>query len=121
MTIRSLSAAIAMMLVLAACGARNEEHAKDAHGHAGAGHAEEGHAEEGHAEEEGQAAGEAKKGAHGGRLLEADGFAVELAIAETGRPPTYQAWLYRDGKPLPGAAFVQIVVQISRLVERSRK
>ena len=114
MTIRSLSAAIAMMLVLAACGARNEEHAKDAHGHAEAGHAEEGHAEEGHAEEEGQAAGEAKKGAHGGRLLEADGFAVELAIAETGRPPTYQAWLYRDGKPLPGNAG-SVEVRLKRL------
>jgi len=47
---------------------------------------------------------EARKSAHGGRLLEQDGAAVELAIAEDGTPPTYQAWLYRDGKPSPPGA-----------------
>ena len=47
---------------------------------------------------------EAARGKHGGRLLKKDGFTIELAIAETGTPPTYQAWLYRDGKPLPAKA-----------------
>lgn len=49
---------------------------------------------DGHAEES------AMKGEHGGRVLEREGYAVELAIAEDGTPPRYQAWLYRDGKPL---------------------
>jgi cobalt-zinc-cadmium efflux system membrane fusion protein len=54
---------------------------------------------------EGEAHAEATRtGAHGGRLLEQDGLALELAIAEDGTPPVYQAWLYRDGKPLPPTA-----------------
>ena len=44
------------------------------------------------------------RGEHGGRLLAQDGITVELAIAESGTPPTYRAWLYRDGKPLPATA-----------------
>ena len=47
---------------------------------------------------------EATTGEHGGRLLEQDGFAVELAIAEDGTPPQYQAWFYEGGKPLPATA-----------------
>ncbi|WP_241093320.1 efflux RND transporter periplasmic adaptor subunit [Xanthomonas sp.] len=79
----------------------------DAH-HAHSGHDEtEPHGEAGQAH-----ADEARKGAHGGRLLEQDGHAVELAIAEDGTPPTYQAWLYRDGKPLPpGAGSVEVRLQ----------
>ena len=65
-----------------------------------------------HAHEQGEdhaEAEESRKGEHGGRLLEKDGIAVELAIAEDGTPPKYQAWLYRDGKPLtPGAGTVEV-------------
>ena len=59
------------------------------------------------------AAGEAfERGAHNGRLLERDGFAVELAIYETGVPPEYRVWLYEDGKPLPpGAATVEVGIE----------
>ncbi len=69
-----------------------------------------------HAHEEGDEHGTAEpaSGEHGGRLLEKDGYAVELAIAEDGAPPRYQAWLYRDGKPLPPDAGT-VEVQLTRL------
>lgn len=111
MTNRPLIGAIALSLalMLTACGSKSDGHAdeatNDAHGHEEGGHEENGE----HAEAE-----EAKKGEHGGRLLEADGYAVELAIAETGRPPTYQAWLYRDGKPLLANAG-NVEVRLKRL------
>lgn len=85
MTLRPLMSALALSLMLAACGGK-DDHADD-HG-----------SEAGHGEEE------AVRGEHGGRLLEQDGYRVELAIAESGTPPTYQAWLYRDGNPLPATA-----------------
>lgn len=111
MTIRPLIGAIALSLslLLNACGGKSDgpagEATSNAHGHEDGDHEEDGE----HAEAE-----EAKKGEHGGRLLEADGYAVELAIAETGRPPTYQAWLYRDGKPLP-ANTGSVEVRLKRL------
>ena len=54
------------------------------------------------------------RGSHNGRLLEHDGFAVELAIYETGIPPEYRVWLYDDGKPLPPTA-ATVEVTIARL------
>ena len=69
-TLRPLVAGLALMLALSACG--GDHGAEDGHGHA----------EEG---EHGE--GETRTGEHGGRLLEQDGFAVELAIAEEGTPP----------------------------------
>jgi cobalt-zinc-cadmium efflux system membrane fusion protein len=104
MTFRFLACAFAISLMLAACGGEtgghaDETHADDDHGHGHASH------------DEGEAP---KKGEHGGRLLEAEGHTVELAIAETGRPPTYQAWLYRDGKPLPPQAG-SVEVRLKRL------
>ncbi|WP_369977711.1 efflux RND transporter periplasmic adaptor subunit [Xanthomonas bundabergensis] len=96
----ALIAPLLLGLLLGGCSSAGDDtghDATDAHGAAGEAHAE-----------------EARKGAHGGRLLEQDGAAVELAIAEDGTPPTYQAWLYRDGKPLPpGAGSVE--VQLKRL------
>jgi membrane fusion protein, heavy metal efflux system len=84
---RSLMSAFALSVLLGACGAGSSG---DDHDHAEV---------DGHAETE-----EARKGDHGGRWLEQDGYAVELAIAEDGTPPKYQAWLYRAGKPLPPTA-----------------
>jgi cobalt-zinc-cadmium efflux system membrane fusion protein len=88
--------ALALALLLGACG----KDATEGHGHEEAGE---------HAEAE-----EAKKGEHGGRLLEQSGYAVELAIAEDGTPPRYQAWLYEGDKPLPASAGT-VEVRLKRL------
>ncbi|HEX7770654.1 MAG TPA: efflux RND transporter periplasmic adaptor subunit, partial [Dokdonella sp.] len=74
------------------------------HGHDDAGADAHGHAQ----------ADVVRKGEHGGRWLEQEGRAVELAIAEDGTPPKYQAWLYRAGKPLPADAG-KVEVRLVRL------
>ncbi|MCC4627435.1 efflux transporter periplasmic adaptor subunit, partial [Xanthomonas campestris pv. nigromaculans] len=90
---RFMIALLLLALVLSGC-SRNSDAAHEDH----TGHAAEGDAAAGaHGDD-------AKTGTHGGRLLSQDGDSVELAIAEDGTPPTYQAWLYRDGKPLPATA-----------------
>lgn len=96
----ALVAAMAMIL-LTGCGGSSE--ALDEHGHSTATE----HAGEG-------AEAEPAKGEHGGRKLDQDGITVELAIAEDGMEPRYQAWLYRDGKPLPASAG-NVVVDLTRL------
>jgi cobalt-zinc-cadmium efflux system membrane fusion protein len=90
MKFRELTSTAVLALLLAACGGASDEQAGDEHGHAEAGE---------HGETE-----EVEEGSHGGRLLEQGDYAVELAIAEDGTPPKYQAWLYEDGKPLPPTA-----------------
>lgn len=104
-SVRVLSVLL-LTAVLAACGDKAATGAEDDHGD----HAEAGEA--GHAEEGGEA--EPAKGEHGGRLLQQGDLAVELAIAEDGTPPKYQAWLYRDGKPLPASAGT-VEVRLRRL------
>ncbi|WP_157499794.1 efflux RND transporter periplasmic adaptor subunit [Lysobacter sp. Root983] len=98
MKISHFSAALALTLLLAACGGDPSAPAEHAH-------------EEGDAHAEAEAP---RKGEHGGRVLESNGYAVELAIAEDGTPPKYQAWLYRDGKPLPASAG-SVEVRLKRL------
>lgn len=93
-----LISAVALALLLAACGGKSEAPAKPAN-EAGGEHAE---------------AEEANKGEHGGLLLEQDGYAVELAIAEDGTPPKYQAWLYEGSKPLAASAGT-VEVRLKRL------
>ena len=98
----NLISVLALAVLLAGCGKEAaDEHANEERGE---------HTEAG---EHGEAA-EPKKGEHGGRLLEQDGYAVELAIAEDGTPPKYQAWLYQDGKPLPASAG-SVEVRLKRL------
>jgi len=43
---------------------------------------------------------EPPKGPHGGRLLEKNGFAIEVTIFETGVPPEMRLYAYKDNKPL---------------------
>ena len=95
-TIRTSIGLLSLSLLLTACGGAATE---VGHGH------EQGEGDH-HAKAEADAPG---KGEHGGRLLEKDGITVELAIAEDGTPPKYQAWLYRDGTPLaPSAGTVEV-------------
>ncbi|HEY5972389.1 MAG TPA: efflux RND transporter periplasmic adaptor subunit [Pseudoxanthomonas sp.] len=93
---KNLIGALALALLLGACG----KDATEEHGHEEGGE---------HAEAE-----EAKKGEHGGRLLEQGGYAVELAIAEEGTPPKYQAWLYEGSKILPASSGT-VEVRLKRL------
>src|SRR5690606_19145841 len=75
--------------------ADSEHHGKeggDDHDHAG------GHADEEHHETA------ARKAPHGGQLFTEGNFSVELKLVEAGGEARYQAWLYRDGKPLPATA-----------------
>ena len=99
-----LISALALALSLAACGGESggDDHANEAAGE---------HA----AEESGEhAEAEAATGEHGGRLLQQDGYTVELAMAEDGTPPRFQAWLYEDGEPLPATAG-KVKVRVTRL------
>ena len=97
-----LIGALALALLLAGCGKKTA----DEHGHEQGG-------EHSKADEHGETT-EARKGMHGGRLLEQQGYVVELAIAEEGTPPRYQAWLYRGSKPLPASAGT-VEVRLQRL------
>ncbi|MFN2309094.1 MAG: efflux RND transporter periplasmic adaptor subunit [Gammaproteobacteria bacterium] len=54
------------------------------------------------------------KGPHGGKLFERDGFAIELALYETGVPPEFHVYAYRDGKPLAPDA-VDVEVELTRV------
>lgn len=55
-----------------------------------------------------------EQGPHGGRLLEQDGFTVELAIFETGVPPEFRAWVTQGGVAVAPDA-VQLTVELTRL------
>ncbi|SEJ13511.1 membrane fusion protein, cobalt-zinc-cadmium efflux system [Azotobacter beijerinckii] len=101
---------LALTLALAACDDRPA--AESAHSEAAGEHGGHGEHEE-HDEHD-----EPPKGEHGGRLLEEGALGVELAIAEKGTPPKYQAWLYRDGQPLPPSAG-SVEVHLQRLGERT--
>lgn len=91
---------LVLALLLVACRGADDGHGGDGHGHDAAG---------GHVDDDAAAIGE-----HGGRRLQADGFAVELALVESGSSAKFQAWRYRDGKPLP-ATGGDVVVTLTRL------
>ena len=55
-----------------------------------------------------------ERGENNGRMLREDGFAIELAIFETGVPPEFRAWAYVDDSPVsPGD--VELKVRLIRL------
>jgi cobalt-zinc-cadmium efflux system membrane fusion protein len=56
----------------------------------------------------------AATGPNGGRLLEQEGFALELAIYESGVPPEFHAWASLNGEPLAPAE-VELTVALARL------
>lgn len=93
--------ALALSLLVSACGgASSPKDGTDDHAH--------------EQSETHTGAEDADKGQHGGRLLQQDGYSVELAVAEDGTPPKFQAWLYQQGKPLPASAG-SVEVRLQRL------
>ncbi|MCB1627697.1 MAG: efflux RND transporter periplasmic adaptor subunit [Xanthomonadales bacterium] len=102
-----------LLTALLGCSAGQEE----AHDHA-AGADHEPHADAGdeHADDE------VARGPHGGRLLQAGGLTLELAIHEAGVPPRYRAWITRAGTPV-AADQVDLQVRLTRLgsVEESHR
>ena len=63
---------------------------------------------------DGAADAEIPKGPHGGKLFEQDGFAIELALYETGVPPEFHAYAYQDAVPLAPDT-VQLEVELTRI------
>jgi len=53
-------------------------------------------------------------GSHGGRLLSADSFAIEIVIAESGLPPEFRVYGYEHGRPLDPDAF-SVHIHLTRL------
>lgn len=78
-------------------------------GGAGSGDA---HDDQEHADTHGEV--ELERGPHGGRLLREGAFAIELTIFETGTPPRFRLYAYRDGAPLAPQG-VNASVTLSRL------
>ena len=60
--------------------------------------------------------GDAVRGPHGGRLLAADGFSIELVIVESGVPPEFHLYAYENGEPVR-ADEVSAKVELVRLGE----
>ena len=54
------------------------------------------------------------KGPNGGKWFEQDGFAIELVLYESGVPPEFHSYAFRDGQPLPPDT-VDLSVELSRL------
>ncbi len=61
-----------------------------------------------------QPAEEAPRGPHGGKLLDDGPISLEMTIFETGVPPQYRIYPYRDGKPVDPST-VDLVVRLHRL------
>lgn len=90
-----LASAVTLALLLAACGGADPANEKSA----GEGEA---------------AAADYERGPHRGRMLRDGNFALEITIFETGVPPQYRLYAYRDDKPLKGSN-VTATVELSRL------
>ncbi len=58
--------------------------------------------------------GEYERGPHRGRMLRAGDFALELQIFESGVPPEFHVYLYRNNEPMPPTA-ADVSVELLRL------
>lgn len=99
---KAIIAALAALLVLVACGARVPPSGESGEAHGAAAEAD------------------FERGPHRGRMLRDGEFALEVTIFETGVPPEYRLYAWRDGKPLP-AGEVRATIDLVRLDgERNR-
>jgi len=93
-------------MLLPSCDSHHENHEKRAHGH--------GHEEAGHDED-------IRKGPHGGRMLtheiDSGDFSLEITIYETGLPPEFRVYAYRDDKPL-APELVSLSISLKRLGDK---
>ena len=62
----------------------------------------------------GEEAAEFERGPHNGRLLKEGDFALEVTIYETGVPPQYRLYAFKDGKPV-APKDVRATVTLNRL------
>ena len=62
----------------------------------------------------GEHADEIPRGPHGGRLLSADNFALEITLYETGVRPEFHVYPYADKAPLSPAE-VDLHIELARL------
>jgi cobalt-zinc-cadmium efflux system membrane fusion protein len=93
-----LAVAVTMVALLAGC--RGHDHAHEDGASGGHGHLDE--------------APDYERGPHRGRLLRSGDFALEVTIFETGVPPQFHLYAYRDGQPVP-AAEVAASIELARL------
>jgi membrane fusion protein, heavy metal efflux system len=68
----------------------------------------------------GEAAAEAVKGPHGGRLLSEGDFATEVTIFERGVPPEFRVFVYDKNKPIDPAE-VKLTIELHRFGGRVDK
>jgi cobalt-zinc-cadmium efflux system membrane fusion protein len=59
-----------------------------------------------------------EEGPHGGKLLRADGFEVEVTIFEDGVPPEFRIFGYRQGQPLKPEEF-KATIELQRLDKKN--
>lgn len=102
---------LALLFTLSACHSEHpaHTHAEDHPDPSAAAHA----ADHDHAQAHADAA-EDTRGPHGGRLLRAAGFALEVTIAEAGVPPHYRLYASQHGQPLAASA-VTARIELTRL------
>jgi membrane fusion protein, heavy metal efflux system len=55
-----------------------------------------------------------KKGSHGGKLFEKDGFSIEITIYEPEIPPQSRVYVYENGKPID-PSLVTLVTNLHRI------
>ena len=67
---------------------------------------------------EAAADGDYERGPHNGRLLRDGNFALEITIFETGVPPEFRVYPYRDGQPLDPNQ-VDMTIELGRLGPRT--
>jgi cobalt-zinc-cadmium efflux system membrane fusion protein len=96
MNARFIPVLVAAALLLEACGANEHAHVN------------------GPAGDHGPTAAEFERGPHRGRLLRDGDFALEVTIFETGVPPQFHLYAYRNDEALP-AQDVSATIELSRL------